>query len=117
MPTLEAALMYLGIDYADDMVTENVERALNSAWHTVLSAVGEDAPTYLANDPRLEELTLIYLDALYSERGVSAKALGATRSLLSGMELQLRMELRRAKEEAADGVRQACHPTGAGCAV
>lgn len=104
MPTLEAALMYLGIDYADDMVTKNVERALNSAWRTVLSAVGEDAPTYLGDDPRLEELTLIYLDALYSERGVSAKTLGATRSLVSGMELQLRMELSRWKEVAGSGV-------------
>lgn len=105
MPTLETALAYLGIDYADTLVETNVTRALNTAKQLVLGAVGEDVETYLPSDPRIEELTLIYLDDLYSERGVSAKASNAVRRLVESMELQLRVELARKKEDgASDGV-------------
>lgn len=100
MPTIDEALQYLGIDYADDMVTANVTRALATAEKVLRGAVGADVETYLPNDPRVAELVLIYLDDLYSDRGVSAKVTGATRRLVADMELQLRLELRRAKEEA-----------------
>lgn len=47
----------------------------------------------------------IYLDDLYSERGVSAKASNAVRRLVESMEIQLRVELARKKEDgASDGV-------------
>lgn len=100
MPTLDEALNYLGIDYADAMVTANVTRALATAEKTLRGAVGDDVETYLPDDPRAAELVLIYLDDLYSDRGVSAKVTGATRRLVADMELQLRLELRRAKEAA-----------------
>lgn len=100
MPTIDEALQYLGIDYADDMVTANVTRALATAEKVLRGAVGEDVETYLPGDPRVAELVLIYLDDLYSDRGVSAKVTGATRRLVADMELQLRLELRRAKEGA-----------------
>ena len=100
MPTIDEALQYLGIDYADDMVTANVTRALATAEKVLRGAVGEDVETYLPGDPRVAELVLIYLDDLYSDRGVSAKVTGATRRLVADMELQLRLELRRAKKEA-----------------
>ena len=100
MPTIDEALQYLGIDYADSLVTANVTRALATAEKTLRGAVGEDVETYLPDDPRVAELVLIYLDDLYSDRGVSAKVTGATRRLVADMELQLRLELRRAKEAA-----------------
>lgn len=101
MPTLMEALEYLGIDYTDDVVVRNVERAMDTAVKTLYGAVGADVETLLPDDPRAKELVLIYLDDLYSTRGVSAKVSGATRQLVRTMELQLQMELRRKREEAA----------------
>ena len=103
MPTIEEALLYKGIDYTDAVVEANATRALATARQTVLGAVGEDVDKYLPNDPRVNELTLIYFDDLYSERGVSAKVSGATRRLVQDMELQLRLELATAKAKAVSG--------------
>lgn len=103
MPTLHDALQHLGIDYEDTVVSANVQRALNTAIKTMHGAVGADVETYLPDDPRIDELVLIYTDDLYSERGVSAKVSNATRLLVSTMELQLRLELARAKAAANDG--------------
>lgn len=103
MVTIEEALQYLGIDYADDTVTANVRRALNTAERVLKGAVGADLEKYLPDDPRAKELTLIYLDDLYSDRGVvSSKVSNATRRMVSDMELQLRLELRQAKEAAGE---------------
>ena len=100
MPTIDEVLSYLGIDYADEDVTKNVQKALNAAKATLLGSVGEDVETYLPDDPRVAELVKIYTDDLYSERGVSAKVSGATRQMVNTMEWQLRLELIRAREEA-----------------
>lgn len=100
LPTLQDALQHMGFDYEDPMVSLNAQRALNTAIATMHGAVGKDAEKYLPDDPRITELVLIYTDDLYSERGASTKVSYATRRLVSDMELQLRMELRRAKEAA-----------------
>lgn len=100
MPTYEEALAYLGIDYPDEVVKRNVNRALATAQKTLLGAVGDDVEQYLPDDPRVKELALIYADDLYSNRGVSAKVSGATRKLVFDMVQQLRLELRTAREEA-----------------
>lgn len=102
MPTMDEARDYLGIDYTDAVTDANVSRALATARKTVLGAVGDDVDTYLPDDPRVKELTLIYLDDLYSQRGVSAKVTGATRRLVSDMEQQLRLELSTARATAAE---------------
>lgn len=102
MPTIEEAFAYMGIDYADEVVTANVNRALKTAEAYLHGSVGADVETYLPDDARVSELVLIYADDLYSERGVSAKVSNATRQLVANTELQLRLELRRAKE--ASGV-------------
>lgn len=101
MLTIEDALTYLGIDYPDAVIKKNVTRALATARAAVLGGVGEDVDTYLPDDSRVAELTLIYMEDLYSQRGVAAKVSGATRRLVSDMELQLRMELATARENAA----------------
>ena len=86
MPTTEDVLAYLGIDYADEVVTRNVERAMATAKQVLLGSVGEDVETYLPD--------------VYSERGLSAKVSNATRQMVNTMEWQLRLELARAKEQA-----------------
>lgn len=103
MPELKEALQYLGIDYSDDVTNANVTRAMKTAQKTLQGAVGEDVDEFLPGDPRVAELILIYTDDLYSERGVAAKVSAATRSLVADMELQLRLELARARK-AAEGV-------------
>ena len=100
MPTVEDALLYLGIDYPDDVIRKNVTRALATAVKTLHGAVGEDVETLMPNDSRANELVLIYLDDLYSQRGISAKVTGATRRMVADMVLQLQMELRTLREEA-----------------
>lgn len=100
MPTIEDALAYLGIDYQDPLVTKNVTRALATAVKVLHGAVGEDVEQLLPGDSRASELVLIYMDDLYSEKGVSAKVSGATRRMVADMEMQLRLELRTLREEA-----------------
>lgn len=100
MPTVEDCLVYLGIDYADDLVRKNVTRALATAVKVLHGAVGEDVETLMPNDSRAQELVLIYVDDLYSEKGVSAKVTGATRRMVATMEMQLQLELRTLREEA-----------------
>ena len=102
MVTVDDAMLYLGIDYPDEVITANVTRALATAEKTVRGCVGDDVETYLPDDPRVCELTLIYLEDLYSQRGVAAKVSGATRRLVADMELQLRMELRSARDAAEE---------------
>lgn len=101
MPTLEDCLTYLGIDYADEIVRKNVSRALATAVKVLHGAVGEDVETLLPDDLRAKELVLLYMDDLYSEKGISAKVSGATRRMVADMELQLRLELRTLREEAS----------------
>lgn len=98
--TTEEALQHLGIDYADDVIVSIVNKKLQTAIKTMHGAVGEDVEVYLPDDPRIAELVLIYLEDLYSQRGMSAKVSGATRRLVATIELQLVMELRAAKEAA-----------------
>jgi hypothetical protein len=104
MPSLNDALDYMGIDYADDKVSKNAQRALDTAKRTLRGAVGDDVFDLLPGDERAKELVLMYTDDLYSERGIGGKVSAATRKLAADMELQLRLELRRAREAAANGV-------------
>lgn len=104
MPSLNDALDYMGIDYADDKVSKNAQRALDTAKRALRGAVGDDVFVLLPGDERAKELVLMYTDDLYSERGVGNKVSAATRKLAADMELQLRLELRRAREAAANGV-------------
>lgn len=100
MPTVEDALAYLGIDYPDDMIRKNVTRALATAVKTLHGAVGEDVETLMPEDSRAKELVLIFMDDLYSEKGVAAKVTGATRRMVADMIMQLQMELRTMREVA-----------------
>ncbi len=100
MPTLEEVLDYLGIDYADETVKNNVTHALNAAIAAVKGAVGEDVLDFLPDNPKVKELVFLYTADLYDERNTSTlKANAVNRRILDSMEWQLKLELRRKKEE------------------
>lgn len=85
-------LDYLGIDYADDMVNANVNRAISTADAYLKGAVGADYPV---EDPRAKELALIFIADLYDNRGMLDKISYNVRRLVDDFLLQLRLELRR----------------------
>ena len=90
--TVAEALAYLGIDYADNMVVSNIERAIKTADAFLKGSVGEDYPV---DDPRSKELALIIISDLYDTRGIVSTVSGNTRRLVEDLSLQLRLELRR----------------------
>lgn len=102
MPVLEEALDYLGIDYADEIVSQNVQRALNAAAGVVKGAVGDDVYELLPDSEKLKEFTLLHTADLYDERNTTTlKTAAVNRRIITVMELQLKMEYRRKKEESA----------------
>lgn len=102
MPTVEEALVYLSIDYADEAVLANVQRALASAIQILHGSVGDDVEELMPGDARVRELVLLYADDLYSNRGLSNKAIGSQRRLIADMEWQLRLELRQLREAVGE---------------
>ncbi len=102
MPTLEEILEYLGIDYADDAVSRNAQRALDAAVDIVKGAVGDDVYDILTDSEKLKEFTILHTADLYDERNTTTlKATAVNRRIVAVMELQLKMEYRRKKEESA----------------
>lgn len=102
MPTLEEALAYLGIDYADDMVSSNVQRALNAAVGVVKGAVGDDVIDSFPDNAKLRELILLHMADLYDQRNTTTlKGNAVNRRIVDSMEWQLKLELKRLKEEYA----------------
>ncbi len=94
--SVEEVLAYLGIDYSDDMVTNNIERAIKTADAYLRGSIGEDYPI---EDPKAKELALIVISDLYDNRGLSSTVSGNTRRLVDDLSLQLRLELRRRLNE------------------
>lgn len=89
--SVDEVLAYLGIDYSDDMVTVNIERAIKSADAYLKGSIGTDYPI---EDPRSKELALIIVSDLYDNRGLNSTVSGNTRRLVEDLSLQLRLELR-----------------------
>lgn len=96
MPTTQEVMDYLGIDYADDMITRNIERSITVADAYLKGAVGKNYPI---DDPRAKELALIFISDLYDNRGMIEKVNGNIRRLVDDFTLQLRLELRGNKNE------------------
>ena len=92
MPSVQDVLDYLGIDYPDNMVTKNIERAIKTADAYLKGAVGESYP---AEDPRAKELALIFIADLYENRCMVEKVSGNVRKLVNDSMLQLQLEARR----------------------
>ena len=94
--SIEDVKDYLGIDYADEMVNRNINRAINTADAYLKGSIGENYPT---DDPRAKELALIIISDLYDNRGFNSTVSGNTRRLVDDLSLQLRLELRRGSNE------------------
>lgn len=94
--TVDEVLVYLGIDYADDMVNKNIERIIKTADAYLMGSIGENYPR---EDSRAKELALIIISDLYDNRGLVSTVSGNTRKLVDDFSLQLRLELRRASNE------------------
>jgi hypothetical protein len=94
--SVDEVLAHLGIDYADDMVNKNIERAIKTADAYLKGSIGDKYPV---NDPRSKELALIIISDLYDNRGLQSTISGNTRRLVDDLSLQLRLELRRASNE------------------
>ena len=89
--SVEEVLAYLGIDYSDEMVEKNIERAIKTADAYLKGSIGANYPV---DDPRAKELALIIISDLYDNRGLQSTISGNTRKLVDDLSLQLRLELR-----------------------
>ena len=94
--SVDEVLAYLGIDYSDDMVNTNIERAIKTADAYLKGSIGENYPV---QDPRSKELALLLVADLYDNRGLTSTVSGNTRRLVEDLSLQLRLELRRESNE------------------
>ena len=86
---VDEVLNYLGIDYADDMVTNNINRMINTADAYLKGSIGKNYPL---DDPRAKELALIVIADLYDNRTMTTVS-NNTRRLVDDLSLQLRLEL------------------------
>jgi hypothetical protein len=99
--TVDEALQHLGIDYADETVTQNVTTAVSAADLTLKGAVGADVETLLPNDARAKQLALLYMEDYYNERSLTdagTKQGAAHRMQVTILEWQLKLEMRRLRE-------------------
>ena len=87
--TTDEVLAYLGIDYADDMVTKNITRLISTADAYLKGSIGTDYPL---DDPRSKELALLIIADLYDNRTMTTVS-NNTRKLVDDLSLQLRLEL------------------------
>ena len=87
-------LDYLGIDYADDMVSRRVRALIDTVDSYLTGAIGRDyaaavSPESLA---KAREVGLMLIGELYDNRGVEGKERSVIRVLLSSMLLHLQLE-------------------------
>lgn len=90
--SVDDVLAHLGIDYQDDAVITNINRAINTADAYLKGSIGVDYPT---DDPRAKELALLLVADFYDNRELTTTVSASTRKLVESMSLQLRLELRR----------------------
>lgn len=91
MITQQDVFDYLGIDYADDVITRNVNRIIKTTNSFLIGSLGKGYPV---NDPRVKELALMIAMDLYDNRGLSDKVSANMRRLADDLALQLRLEMR-----------------------
>lgn len=104
--TVDYALQYLGYepeDSQDPVVFANVSRILAASEATLKGAVGDDVFDLMPHDPRVSELICEYMDDLHSTGGIVSKVSAAVRHMTNSMELQLRLELARLRENPPNG--------------
>lgn len=90
--TADDLLAYMGIDYADDMVNINIERAINTADGELRESVGDNYPV---DHPLTKELALLYAANAYENRDL----VGNESKRADLIALKLRLVLRRGSDE------------------
>lgn len=85
----DEVLAYLGIDYADEMISKNITRLISTADAYLKGSIGTDYPL---DDPRSKELALLIIADLYDNRTMTTVS-NNTRKLVDDLSLQLRLEL------------------------
>lgn len=63
--TADDLLAFLGIDYTDDMVIKNIERAIQTAHGELCESVSDNYPV---DHPLTKELALLYAARSYDDR-------------------------------------------------
>lgn len=99
MVDIYALANYIPTDAEDPLISENLQRALDAAVSAVQGSVGEDIDEVLPDDPRIDQLILLYAKDLFEERDLTGKAGAGQRALISTLETQLRLERRRRLKE------------------
>lgn len=91
---VQDAFDYMGIDYADDMVTRRVTSLISLAESYLESAIGKDYMHRLDAGvlDKVKELSLMLIADLYTLRGHSVKEEASARRLFSSMLLQLQID-------------------------
>jgi len=89
--TVQQVKDYLGIDYEDEQVVNNIERLIKVADKMLTGALGRSYPE---NDERVQECALIIIEDLYSQRGINDKIAHNTRILFNDLMMQVRLEMR-----------------------
>lgn len=85
---------FLGIDYADDEMTNtNIQRSINTADGELRESVGENYPI---DHPLTKELALLYASASYENRDIA----GNEAKRANDIALKLRLVLRRRSNES-----------------
>lgn len=88
----EDVLAFVGIDYADDMVNLNIDRAIQTADGELRESVADNYPV---DHPLTKELALLYAGAAYENRDIE----GNESKRAAGLALKLRLYLRRVSNE------------------
>lgn len=85
---------YLGIDYADDMVSRRVQGLLMAIDSYLAGAIGEDYAIAVSPESRAKakEIGLMLIGELYDGRGGTGKERTVVRTLLSSMMLHLQLD-------------------------
>lgn len=84
-------LDYIGLDYTDNMIDNNIARAINTADGFLRESVADDYPV---DHPLTKELALIYASNAYENRGEISLS-NNERKLSSDIAMKLRLYIRR----------------------
>ena len=86
---------YLGIDYADDMVSRRVRGPIDAVDSYLTGAIGRDYATAVSPESlaKAKEVALMLIGELYDGRGGTGKERAVVRTLLSTMMLHLQLDI------------------------
>ena len=94
--TIQEAKDYIGLDFEDDQVLRNLNRAIAATDKMLAGSLGENYPS---DDARVKEMALMIVDDLYNHRGmISPKVSHNVRLLFNNFEQQIKFEMRRKKD-------------------